>query len=360
MKLDDFNLFATLSNALFDNAEGVYTKGINFIDAIAPMVSMAFGVYVLLQCWHYYNKGFDESLMDITKRFLGWIVVIAIAFNAQNIKTIGKMGWELPDSLANVVQSGEYGGNAMDEQFKKMGKEIIKLEEIRDEEYGGWTEVGSSILASALIYGILGNALALCAITFAFYVVAKMLLLIALTFAPLFLASFLFPATRQWGMNWLQTILGHSVTITGYVIVGAIQQSFVSSTIVKYLQNATGSELMVSLFLTLCMITGATIIFIVIVWNVPSMIVAILGGASFSAHAHALGSLANATARTGTAVKNVSFGNRSVGKDGTVTGSRGLVNGGFNAGKATLTGAYKVGKGVGNLVRGGVNSLRGK
>ena len=293
MTLSDFKIFAELSDALFNNAEAVYTKGINFIDALSPICSLAFGVYILLQVWHYYNKGFDEPLMDLTKRLIGWIIVIALAFNAHNIEQIGKAGWALPDELASVVHGEKYDGNVIDDQFKAMAEEIIKLEDLRNEEYSGLTEVSSSVLAAGLIGCIFLMALILCAVTFAFYVLAKMLLLLTLTFAPLFLASFLFPSTRQWGMSWVNAIIMYSLTIVGYVIVGVMQQKFVSGVITKYTAGMEGGELMVSLFLLFAIVTSSTVIFVFTMWNVPSLMSSLVGGASFSSHARELSPLKN-------------------------------------------------------------------
>lgn len=307
MELKDLNLFEAISKSLFDGAEGVYSKGINFIDALAPICSLAFGVYVVLQVFHYYNKGFDESLVDISKRLVGWIIVIALAFNAQNIKTIGKMGWELPDNMASVVMDKKFDGQAMDKQFKSVAEKIEIIEEKRDDlsmiSPGNW---GVYLAASMALYGILACAMLLCGVAFGFYVLAKMLLLLALTFAPIFLASLLFPATRQFGTNWINSILNYSLTITAYAIVGIMQIQFIDVLLKTYIAPSTGLELTVLLFLVFGLIVGTTIIFCIMIWNVPSLIGALVGsGANFSFQTQALGNLGKTAAPVGNAGKAV-------------------------------------------------------
>lgn len=302
MELKDFKLFETISKSLFDGAESIYEKGIAFIDALAPICSLAFGVYILLQVFHYHNKGFDEPLLDISKRLVGWLIVIALAFNAHNIKTIGKIGWNLPDSMASVVMSEKFDGQLMDGQVRAISKQVVVFEQKRDEMNGlnpaNW---GPYLAITGVLYTVFICALLLSGVAFAFYVLAKMLLLIALTFAPLFLASLLFPATRQWGTNWIQTILNYSLTITAYVIVGIMQQTFVSKILVKLFEDLTGGDLMTGLLFALAYIVGTMVIFCIIIWNVPSLIMALIGGAQFSSHASSVASGARVGGRVGAA-----------------------------------------------------------
>ena len=51
----------------------------------------------------------------------------------------------------------------------------------------------------------------------------------------------LFPATRQWGMNWIGQILNYSVTVVFYVILGALQNDFFKNQLERAVVGEIGS-----------------------------------------------------------------------------------------------------------------------
>ena len=63
-----------------------------------------------------------------------------------------------------------------------------------------------------------------------YYLIAKLSLAMVIVIGPMFIGSMLFPATRQWGMNWIGQTLNYSVTVVFYVILGALQNDFFSRT----------------------------------------------------------------------------------------------------------------------------------
>ncbi|MBQ9600484.1 MAG: hypothetical protein IJR46_00520, partial [Neisseriaceae bacterium] len=90
MTYDDLNIFSDIEESLVGNTQTLFDKSADLITSISPIFSLAFGVYILLQVFHYYNKGFDEPLMDISKRLIGWIIIIALAFNATSYKNLAQ------------------------------------------------------------------------------------------------------------------------------------------------------------------------------------------------------------------------------------------------------------------------------
>lgn len=308
------DVFANITQTIDGQIDNLWEHSAQLITSIAPIFSLAFGVYVLLQCWHYYNKGFDESLMDITKRMLGWIVIIALAFNAGNYKTVAQTAYDLPEALASAVSDGEYTENSIDKGFNNAKDKTKKIFDKVDLIPA--TEMGKYLFA-AMCVGLMW----LCTTVFfvcvyAFYIVAKISLAAILIIGPLCLGSMLFPSTRQWGMAWINQIANYALTISLYVVLGLIQLNFFDNVIkisfgvfdeipIKYGMLGAyieGTAIGAASLIVLPLVIISTIIFFIAAMNVPSIANAITGGASVSAHSRELGQAQKATANIGKAV----------------------------------------------------------
>ena len=94
----------------------------------------------------------------------------------------------------------------------------------------------------------------------------------------------LFPATRQWGMNWIGQILNYSITIMFYIVLAAAQLEFYNASMANTVQSLEITEPFS--FAVIIPIIGmyffATIVFIVSALNVPSVTSALTGGGSIS------------------------------------------------------------------------------
>src|SRR5690606_28344440 len=78
----------------------LFEKTGQFIEGIAPLFSMGLSLYVVLLTFYYYNRGFDESIVDLSKRVLVWLIIIAFAFNASNYTKLAGIIYALPDDLS--------------------------------------------------------------------------------------------------------------------------------------------------------------------------------------------------------------------------------------------------------------------
>lgn len=122
---------------------------------------------------------------------------------------------------------------------------------------------------------------------------------------PLFIGSMLFPATRQWGMNWIGQILNYALTVTFFTILGALQNDF----FVNHMQNAFSGESfsVAEVIMTLPVFITGTILFIIVAWNIPSIAAALTGGASANGFSRSLMSIYSQA-------KNFQLGGKSGGK----------------------------------------------
>lgn len=297
-------VFENITTSITGQIDKLWEHSAELITSIAPIFSLAFGVYVLLQVWHYYNKGLDESLMDLTRRMLGWIVIITLAFGAEQYKELANAAYQLPDAIASAVSDGDYSANAIDKSFEMTHTKFKDLYKKTDLISG--TEFGYYLASVGSITLMFLMVLAFYTLMFAYYLVVKVSLAAILVVGPLFLGFFLFPSTRQWGMNWINQIANYSVTITLYVILGIIHINVADTILSTALDGALnlkeetgwfgeyvdGASLTAAILLGLPAVFFSTVIFILVAWSVPSIANALTGGAGVTGHTRELGAFA--------------------------------------------------------------------
>ena len=300
--------FSGVADALLTGmGTNLFAKSANIISGTAPLFAAGFGIYLLLVMINYYNRGFDENIMDFAKRMVGWFVIIACAFNAGQYNKLANLMYEMPEAISSLLGTGDYSVNALDVNFDTMLETVSNV--FASAESLPMTSVGEKIglyLIGAVIF-ILGGIFFLAIL--AFYLVAKLSLAMVILIGPIFIGAMLFPATRQWGMNWIGQILNYSVTIVFYVILGSLQNDFFNNHINNLIENDLDS-LILLLPLASIMITS-TVIFLVVAWSVPSIASALTGGAS-------LGGVTRTMTSIGNYIKTPSFFRGGAGGGGSI------------------------------------------
>lgn len=252
------------------------------IEQIAPIFLIGFSIYVLLLGFNWLREGIDENLVGTAKSMIGWLLLIALAFNASNYMMIATALYELPDKLGFVVAGLDLSDSSgfkplLDVAFLIMNE----FEKIADDL--AWYHITHSVYV-----GISGLIIAVCSfalffLVFAFYLIAKISLLLILFLGPIFIGFMLYPTTRQYGMNWIGQVLNFNFTIVLYIVVHSLIiqiAGFVFGEIYGFI-GANGTAL--------AAIISATIVFVVcvllffVVFNIPGIASALTGGASVSA-----------------------------------------------------------------------------
>ena len=73
------SLFSDIANTILNGmGTDLFSKSGNLISGIAPLFQIGFGIYILLVALNYYNRGFDENIVDLGKRLVGWMLIIAL------------------------------------------------------------------------------------------------------------------------------------------------------------------------------------------------------------------------------------------------------------------------------------------
>lgn len=318
------NLFKTLLEGLGSDFFG---KSANIITAVAPLFAAGFGIYVMMVAFNAYNRGMDDYILDIMRRTFCWLIIIACAFNASQYTEIAQALYTLPEFLSEAVNGQPYNGNVIDGEIEKFSTMIFNFVANGVEQYApNWYDFDVKIMLN-----VFGSILVLIGYVFfgviaAFYLVAKITLAMVLLTGPIFIGAMLFPATRQWGMNWIGQVLSYSLMVMFYVVIAAVQFAFyqsvmktaISAVMVGKVTNGASAANVAFTALAMVPLIGmfafAAFVFLVVAWNVPTMASALTGGASisgFSGVARGVQTGANMAGRGGEMAKNSAFAARA-------------------------------------------------
>ncbi len=275
--------------------ENLFQAAGNLISGIAPLFSALFGIYLLMIVFSYWSGGgMTEMAVDLFKRMIVWSFLIALAFNAGHYSELANIIYGLDSDLTGILGQQAYSGNTIDQQMDKINAVTNKVY-AEYEDLGFWDALGRSIEYLMVIWGVKIFAGFLTSVCFGLYLVAKSCLALTLMIGPLFIACALFPQTRQYAMNWAGQCANFVFACVLLGIAGTLEIQFIDSLITTMRpQDNFG---MASAFMAILFF--ATIVFIILVWNIPQIAAALTGGASTSGHARGIGGLARGGAATG-------------------------------------------------------------
>ena len=287
--METTSYFSELANFLLNGmGTNLFQKSNNMISGIAPVFQIGFGIYILLIAFDYYKRGFDENVVDLGKRMIGWLLIIAFAFNSSQYQKLANIMWMLPENLSGLLGTSTYTASALDTQSNNILKMMENI-------FAYASSLDMLQVSDKLMLYIGGTVAVILAylfflITFAYYLIAKLSLAMVIVIGPLFIGSMLFPATRQWGMNWIGQILNYSVTVVFYVILGALQNDFFKNQLERAVVGEFGSVAQVVGLIPLFFLS--TTIFILVAWSIPSISSALTGGASVNGFSRTVMSVA--------------------------------------------------------------------
>lgn len=320
------NLFTTLLQGLGSDFFG---KAANIVNAIAPLFAIGFGIYVMIVALNAYNRGLDEYALDMMQRVFGWLIIIACAFNASQYVEIAQALYTLPEFLSEAVNGQPYNGNVIDGEIEKFKQTVFEQVARAKETATNWYDFDIKLAMDIFGFMLIFIGYVFFGVIAAFYLVAKISLAMVLLTGPIFIGAMLFPATRQWGMNWIGQVLSYSMMIMFYVVVAAVQLSFYRSNLYTSLLALGEIKALTGLIFVplIGMFAFAAFVFLVVAWNVPTLATALTGGASisgFSGVYRGAVAAANATGRGGEMAKNgvVNTYNGARWVYGKVTGNR--------------------------------------
>ncbi|MBF1293015.1 MAG: type IV secretion system protein [Neisseria sp.] len=320
--------FADVAKTLgADLGQNLLDKTGDFIGQVTPLFVACFSFYVLLVIWDYYNSSLDVLAVDFLKKCCGWMLIIGLSLAPATYMKLAHIIYRMPDEIAGIFAGGyKVDASAMDASWKLLMDLLDKISELHDQHQ--WYEIAvhfGLVIKIGLVITICGALVV--GLSFAFYMVAKISLALVLMIGPVFLGCLLFPATRQYAINWIGQCLNHILTCTMFVLLVKIQMAAFDKAINMAMSGGiadyAAAEVLPPLFLL------QTIIFLVVVFNIPSIASALTGGAAVSGAsrhmmslASGLGTAGRLVGRAGAATLNAASNRRSGGGVSPVSNKR--------------------------------------
>lgn len=301
----DMTQFVTVNmgTSLFESAG-------NLISNIAPIFSTLFGTYLLMVMFSYWKGGgLDEMFVDFVKRMIACCFLVALAFNASHYHELANLIYVLPDDIAQAFGSVEYSGGALDKMVDDVNAVTDELSLQRSRL--NILDVGTRFDYSLVIYSIEIFMGILLTVGFAFYLLSKISLAMVLMIGPIFIGFGLFPATRQYSMNWIGQCLNYIFTIVLFSVLGSLMLTFIKDYVdIMGADNIAAASSLAMLLLLI------TVLFIIVCFFIPQVASAITGGGAIQGSMRTIYNVARSSlSKTDAGYRNIkrSFGNKEGG-----------------------------------------------
>lgn len=300
--MDTSTFFTTLSQSLgADLGTNLLSKTGNFIGYIAPVFQAALALYVLMVIASYYGQSGMASLNDFVKKIMGWVLIIGLSFAPANYTKLAGIIYQLPDEVAGIFVNGrQFSASVLDESWARVMDLLDQISKLNNNYE--WYEIAVHLtLTIRVSLVIMICAAVIIGLAFAYYMVAKISLALVLMLGPFFIGCLLFPATRQWGINWFGQCLNYIITTTMFVLLSTVQLAAFDAAVKSALQidftvgRAAAVELLPTLFIL------QTIVFLVAAFNIPNIASTLTGGAAVQGAARQIGQVFRAGTLAGRA-----------------------------------------------------------
>lgn len=278
----------------------------SLMSVISPLFLSGFTIYLLFLFLSYWQgSGVETTIVDLLKRVFAWAVVIGFSINigAYN-DTIMPIVLHLGDGLSQTFSgTNNPPENALDELVEMLTQKVNENTESLS------ILSGFDAIAARIASVIINMLLIVCGGLFlvvagAYILITKIFLAILAVVGPLFIASALFPATRQYFSAWLNQVLNYSLLILFIKITATV--------FTTYLGNAiTGSDLQTDQGVIHILLTSG--LFTIVLLKLPDLASGLMGGIASGGFAVAGGVARGA----GIGLSGMASGARGVGTGGT-------------------------------------------
>ena len=283
----------------------------NLVSSFTPMITVGLGIYIILQAYHYYGKGLDESILDISRRMVGWILIAMFCLNASNYLNLAELIYKAPEAVASALTGKEFSANVLDSYWFESEQEFANITTIVQKF--GIDDIARAIACVIMLLFFKVCVFIILGLMFVFYLIAKLSLMLILVVGPIFIACFFFPATRGWASNWLNQVMNYIITITLYVAVIAFQHKvfeqfikgiFAIDTVgtlkkpawycVGLCDKVDAGGVLGVLLAALPTFLLTTTLCVVMIFSVPSIANALMGGNAISANGRSMATVGTA------------------------------------------------------------------
>ena len=103
----------------------------NFMNGIAPIFEICFGIFLLLWVFHFWANGsFTEMGIDFIKKCIAWSFIIALAVNIDTYMKVAKLIYDLDADVVGLFSGKPYDGNVLDivmDDFNKIQEDTNEV-----------------------------------------------------------------------------------------------------------------------------------------------------------------------------------------------------------------------------------------
>lgn len=287
-------------------------KTAEVMSVFAPLLGATFTVYLAFVVISYFDNPAQQIILDLFKRAFAWALIIAFSFNVAQyneyiVPVITHFGEYLSGKFAGVSQEQVSDGfdTIIEQMINALSKEVSETDAF---------DIGQYILIAIQVMFMVPAFVVFAVLAGAYLLIGKVISAILAIIGPVFIALFLFPATRQYTFNWIGQVVTYNILIfLTNVLIGVF---------IEYMQLAIGSELTMTFKNVFAIAIGSGLFFIVLL-KIPDLSSSLGGGMSMNG-------ISNAVRAVQTAV--------TAGKGGMVAGALGMkgAKAGLDWGKSKL------------------------
>lgn len=256
------NIFTLIDDSIINVVIG---KAGILISVLEPLMLSSFAVYLLFLFLSYWNGSVEDNIVDFVKKCVAWSLILTFALN---------IGYYNDYIVPMVMNFGDYlsqkfsGNNTtIDGNLDEMAMVVLDGIKATMEKASGVT---GTILAVLVIFLIGVFSIVFLIISAGYILLAKVFAGILVVVGPMFIANFLFPATRQFGMAWINQVVNYALLTFFLNVLMAI--------FIQFMVNAFGTGA-IDLARGLNIAIGAGIFFVVLL-RLPELSSSLAGGLS--------------------------------------------------------------------------------
>lgn len=280
------SIFERIDDVIINNIAGGTA---NLLNIVAPLIQAVFIIYVMFIVFSYWQNGasIEGMFFDTLKRVAAIGVIIGFSVNLSGYNdAVLPIVLGLGDGLSQAF-TGSPTSNAS--SLDALAGQIADM--VSANANAAWEAEGIAEKVALVIETTLNNAVILITssiflvIAAAYIILVKVFLAILAVLGPIFISLLLFPASRQYGMNWINQVLNYSLLTLLINIAGGFFINYVNNVLNDMTASSTGATTGAELVLDgvigttgVIQIVLATLLFVIILWKLPELSSGLAGG----------------------------------------------------------------------------------
>lgn len=192
---------------------------------ITPLVSICFGIYIMLITINYMRGAETEPVLDFGLRCANFAVIIGLGINANNYTSIVI---PLVIGIGGDLAAAVSGGSATSSTLDQLALHYLKIIDDGYEAISGFEKIaaiGDKIFLALKAFVIMVGLVPFLVAATLVIIAADIGILLVAMVGPIFFACLLFPATRQYFSAWVNTAFSYALIPLFVAVIAAVSVS---------------------------------------------------------------------------------------------------------------------------------------